>query len=50
MSVRAIIPTGPEVLREALIVMAGALLAVAVVRVLPVEWQQWFSLNGGAEP
>ena len=49
MNVSKIIPTPPEVLREAIIVMAGALLAVLVVRALPKEWQQYFNLTGGAE-
>ena len=47
MSIKAIIPSGPEVVREAIIVMAGALLAVVVVKALPAEWQRWFNLSGG---
>lgn len=46
MKLPAFVPTGPEVLREAIIVMAGALLAVAVVRMLPTTWQSWFNLSG----
>lgn len=40
---KAIIPRAPEVLREALIVMAGAFIAAAIVRGLPVELRRWFS-------
>ena len=47
MNVQKIIPTAPEVLREAIIVMAGALLAVMVVKALPAAWQQWFTFTGG---
>jgi len=49
MNVSKIVPTAPEVLREALIVLAGAALAVVVVRVLPVEWRQWFNLSGDSQ-
>jgi len=42
-----IIPSAPEVLREALIVLAGALIAYAVVKMLPANMQQFFKLNGG---
>lgn len=37
-------PTLPEVAREAIIVMAGALLAAVIVRQLPARAQNWFSL------
>lgn len=50
MNVKSIIPTAPEVLREAIIVLAGALLAVVVVKALPAEWRQWFNLSGGNQP
>lgn len=39
-------PTGPEVVREAIIVMAGALLAFAVVQMLPPDWRKKFTLSG----
>jgi len=43
-------PSGPEVLREAVIVMAGALLATLLVRnVLPAEFRQYFNLNGSQQ-
>lgn len=43
-------PTGPEVLREAVIVMAGALLATLLVRnVLPEEFRQYFNLSGNQQ-
>lgn len=47
MKLGAIVPSAPEVLREAIIVLAGALLAMAVVKALPSSWQQWFNLSGG---
>lgn len=40
------IPTLPEVVREALIVCAGALLAAAVVRSLPPSLRDKFTLPG----
>lgn len=43
MKVAAIIPKAPDVLREAIIVMAGALIASIIVRGLPVEVRRWFS-------
>jgi len=45
MKVTAVIPTAPEVLREAVIVMAGALLAVVIVRQMPLAWRQWFDIS-----
>lgn len=50
MQVTKIIPTMPEVLREAIIVAVGALIAAAVVRALPAEYRRMFSLTGGNEP
>lgn len=38
-----IIPKAPEVLREAVIVLAGAFIAAAIVRGMPVELRRWFS-------
>lgn len=49
MSVKSVIPSGSEVVREAIIVMAGALLAVVVVRALPEQWRQWFNFSGGSQ-
>lgn len=50
MKVRALIPTVPEIGREAVIVLAGALLAALVIGQLPGvrEWiaRQW----AGAKP
>lgn len=40
-----IIPSTPEILREAIIVLAGAALAVFVVRSLPKSWQDFFTLK-----
>lgn len=45
-----IIPSAPEVLREALIVLAGALIAYTVVKMLPANLQKLFTLNGGNQP
>lgn len=42
-------PSLPEVLREALIVCAGALLAAAVVRSMPPEWRNKFTLPGSSQ-
>lgn len=39
------IPTAPAIVREAICVCAGALLAVAVVRLLPANIQQFFLLQ-----
>lgn len=46
MNLRAIIPTGPEILREAIIVAAGALIAAIVIRSLSPETRRLFSLTG----
>jgi len=44
-----IIPTMPEVMREAIIVAAGALLAAMVVRSLPAKYRDLFSLTGSGQ-
>ena len=44
MNVKAIIPTLPEIGREAIIVLAGALLATIVVRQLPDSVKAYFTL------
>lgn len=49
MQVKAIIPKAPDVLREALIVMAGAFIAAAIVRGLPPELSRWFSWPAAKE-
>ncbi len=46
MKIRQIIPTMPEVMREALIVAAGALIAALVIRSLPPETRRLFSITG----
>lgn len=43
MKVAAIIPKAPDVLREAVIVLAGALIASLIVRGLPPDVRRWFS-------
>ncbi|AKU11539.1 hypothetical protein AzCIB_1638 [Azoarcus sp. CIB] len=43
MQLKSIIPSGPEILREAVIVLAGALLATVVIRMLPATAKQWFT-------
>lgn len=40
-----IIPSAPEFIREALIVLGGALIAYAVVKMLPDNVQRMFSIN-----
>lgn len=43
MKVGAIIPTAPEVLREAVILLAGALIATMIVRGLPDQVRAHFT-------
>lgn len=43
MTLNQIIPKAPDVLREAVIVMAGAFLAAVIVRGMPPELRRWFS-------
>lgn len=44
------IPSLPEVGREAIVVMAGALLATLIVRnVLPEQYRQYFNFTGGQQ-
>ncbi len=49
MNVKAIVPSGPEVARETLIVLAGALVAAAIIGALPGvrAWmkKQWDGAN-----
>lgn len=40
------LPTMPEIVREAIIVAAGAALAALVIRSLPPEMRRLFSLTG----
>jgi hypothetical protein len=42
---RDFIPSAPAVVREALAVLAGAAIAIAVIRVLPPNWQRFFLLK-----
>ena len=46
MNIKAIIPKPPEIIREAIIIVAGALLAAWVARQLPAQYQAWFKLPG----
>lgn len=41
-----IIPSLPEVLREAVIVIAGALIATMIVKALPIEYKSLFNFTG----
>jgi len=50
MNLKTYIPGGPDIVREAIIVMAGALLAVLIVKQLPSTWQQMFNINSFGEP
>lgn len=43
------IPTAPEVLREAIIVVAGALLATIVVKSLPDQYRGMFNFTGSQQ-
>lgn len=38
------IPSAPSIVREAIVVVVGALIAVAFVRLLPPNIQQFFTL------
>lgn len=40
---KGIIPTVPEVGREAVVILAGALVATLIVRGLPADLRRWFS-------
>lgn len=40
---KALIPTLPEIGREAVIVLAGALLATLVVSALPAKYKKYFT-------
>lgn len=42
---RDYIPSAPAIVREAICVCAGALLAVALVRLMPANIQQFFLLQ-----
>lgn len=44
------LPTGPEVLREAIILLAGAVLATLVVKSLPDQYRGLFSFTGSNQP
>jgi hypothetical protein len=39
------VPTFPEIVREALIVAAGAAIAALVVRSLPEDVRAWFKIS-----
>lgn len=43
------VPKAPDVIREALIVLAGAMIAAAVVRGLPEQFQRYFSWPGSKD-
>ena len=40
------LPTGPEVVREVIIVLAGALIATLIVKSLPAENRAFFTFGG----
>lgn len=44
------IPTAPEVFREALIVIAGALIATVIVKSLPAQYSGLFNFTGTGQP
>lgn len=43
MNIKSMVPSVPEIAREAVIVLAGALLATLVVRALPPKYKAWFT-------
>lgn len=43
MNLKAMIPSVPEIGREAVIVLAGALLATIVVKMLPAQYKSLFT-------
>ena len=43
MNLKAVIPSVPDIAREAVIVLAGALLATLVVRALPAKYKALFT-------
>lgn len=45
-----IIPSGSEVMREAVIVVAGAFLAAVVIGLMPDSWKQWMKDQWGGVP
>lgn len=45
MNLKAMIPSIPEVGREALILLAGALIATAIVKALPGKYKGLFSFQ-----
>ena len=47
--IKDFIPTAPQVIREAIIVMAGALLAVIILKQLPLNIQSMFNINSIGE-
>ena len=49
MKLAAFVPSAPEIGREAIIVLAGALLAVVIVKQLPADWQAWFTLGSNKQ-
>lgn len=46
---KSIIPTMPEILREAIIVSAGALIAAVVIKQLPPNVRALFYFNQGGQ-
>lgn len=50
MSRPAFIPSVPEIAREAIIVVAGAVLAAVVVGLLPAEWKAWLKAQWSGVP
>lgn len=43
-------PGGPEILREAIVLLAGAILATLVVKSLPDQYRDLFSFTGSHQP
>jgi len=49
MKLGAVVPKAPDVLREAVIVLAGAFIAAVIVRGMPADLRKWFSWPASAE-
>lgn len=43
MNIKSMIPSVPEIAREALIVLAGAVIATVIVRALPAKYKALFT-------
>jgi hypothetical protein len=49
MNIAKYLPTGPEVIREVIVVLAGALVATLIVKSLPASQQGLFNFIGASQ-